>query len=215
MTGVDLPDALPTAALAEYNYYLDTQRLRIQVSNMKNSNTRDELDAIKTAVLQHLSQLPAVPSAQMVLRPALRKAADMPEEDADVRGGGAAYDDKRRVRSGEESDEEEGGPGVRREMSGGAAAGHDEQAGVKEEGEEEEVEEEEMEVKAEEGDEEGAWGSGAEGAGGAEEDEEPAGDGGDGVGPIGEVDNEDVEMGGVAAGEDGGAQSRSDPEDFD
>lgn len=36
--------------------YLDTQRLRIAVSNMKNANDREELEQIKVGnrVLQHL-----------------------------------------------------------------------------------------------------------------------------------------------------------------
>jgi|LauGreSuBDMM15SN_2_FD.fasta_scaffold307849_1 histone deacetylase 1/2 len=57
--GVDLPDILPDTALNDFNYYLDTQRLRIAVSNMKNANTKEELEEIKTKVMQHLSKLPA------------------------------------------------------------------------------------------------------------------------------------------------------------
>lgn len=56
--GVDLPDLLPDTSLNDFNYYMDTQRLRIAVSNMKNANTREELEEIKTKVLQHLSKLP-------------------------------------------------------------------------------------------------------------------------------------------------------------
>jgi hypothetical protein len=41
---------LPESALEQYNYYLDTQRLRIAVSNMKNSNTPEELERIKQQV---------------------------------------------------------------------------------------------------------------------------------------------------------------------
>jgi hypothetical protein len=41
---------LPDSALGQYNYYLDTQRLRIAVSNMKNSNTPEELEKIKQQV---------------------------------------------------------------------------------------------------------------------------------------------------------------------
>ena len=37
---------LPAAALGQYNYYMDTKRLRIEVSNMMNNNSMDEL--IKT-----------------------------------------------------------------------------------------------------------------------------------------------------------------------
>lgn len=41
---------------------MDTHKLRIVVSNMKNANTRQELDRIRSTVLQNLSQLPAAPS---------------------------------------------------------------------------------------------------------------------------------------------------------
>lgn len=39
--------SLPESALEEFNFYLDTQRLRIAVSNMKNANQRAELEDIK------------------------------------------------------------------------------------------------------------------------------------------------------------------------
>ncbi|KAG2437411.1 hypothetical protein HXX76_006063 [Chlamydomonas incerta] len=112
MMNIDLPDVLPEKALDEYNMYLDTQRLRIAVSNMKNANERPELEQIKIAVLAYLSQLPPVPSAQMAYVPppaGREKATDgLPEEDPDVRGGGQAHDEARRVRDGDESDGEEG-----------------------------------------------------------------------------------------------------------
>ncbi|KAG2453086.1 hypothetical protein HYH02_002418 [Chlamydomonas schloesseri] len=112
MMGIDLPDVLPEKALDEYNMYLDTQRLRIAVSNMKNANERPELETIKTAVLAYLSQLPPVPSAQMAYVPPAAgrdKPTDgLPEEDPDVRGGGQAHEEARRVRDGDESDGEEG-----------------------------------------------------------------------------------------------------------
>ena len=53
---------LPEAALSDYDYYMDTHKLRISASNMKNANSRAELERIKTTVLQNLSQLPAAPS---------------------------------------------------------------------------------------------------------------------------------------------------------
>lgn len=40
-------DRLPDRALDDFNMYLDTQRLRIAVSNMKNANDREELEQIK------------------------------------------------------------------------------------------------------------------------------------------------------------------------
>lgn len=84
------------ATLNEYNYYMDTQRLRIAVSNMKNANVPEELDRICTTVLQNLSQMPAAPSVQFAPRPASQPAAEAPEEEMDVRGGGQAFEDRRR-----------------------------------------------------------------------------------------------------------------------
>lgn len=43
--------SLPESALDEFNFYLDTQRLRIAVSNMKNANQRPELEDIKVRML--------------------------------------------------------------------------------------------------------------------------------------------------------------------
>jgi histone deacetylase 1/2 len=48
---------------------MDTHRLRISVSNMKNANTREQLELIKTTVLDNLSHLAAAPSAHMAARP--------------------------------------------------------------------------------------------------------------------------------------------------
>lgn len=48
---------------------MDTHKLRIVVSNMKNANTREELDRIRTTVLQNLSRLPAAPSVPFEKRP--------------------------------------------------------------------------------------------------------------------------------------------------
>ncbi|GAX76784.1 hypothetical protein CEUSTIGMA_g4230.t1 [Chlamydomonas eustigma] len=106
LMGVDLPDNLPETALKDYNYYLDTQRLRIAVSNMKNTNTREELEEVKIQVLQHLANLPPVPSAQMAERPPLRERNDLPEEDMDIRGGGQLHEEHRRGRPGDDSDDE-------------------------------------------------------------------------------------------------------------
>jgi hypothetical protein len=60
---------LPDGALRSYDYYMDTHRLRISVSNMKNANSREALARIRTAVLDNLSRLPAAPSAHMAHRP--------------------------------------------------------------------------------------------------------------------------------------------------
>ena len=60
---------IPESALGEYNYYMDTSKLRITVSNMKNANSRAELERIKTTILENLSKLPAAPSAPFEARP--------------------------------------------------------------------------------------------------------------------------------------------------
>ncbi|CAL5222017.1 g4307 [Coccomyxa viridis] len=106
MLAEELPDDLPTKALSNYDYYMDTHRLRISVSNMKNANTREELELIKATVLKNLSDLDAAPSAQLAPRPPAFVKAEPPEEDMDVRGGGAAADDARIVKPGYESDDE-------------------------------------------------------------------------------------------------------------
>lgn len=52
MLGVEMADELPSKALSEFNYYMDSGRLRIQTSNMKNANTREYLDKVVTTCLQ-------------------------------------------------------------------------------------------------------------------------------------------------------------------
>lgn len=47
--------------------------VRLQVSNMENSNPRKELEKIKNKVLEQLSQLPPVPSVPLVVMPATTK----------------------------------------------------------------------------------------------------------------------------------------------
>ena len=49
---------------------MDTHHLRISTSNMKNANSRTELERIKTAVLQNLARLPAVPGTDFAPAPA-------------------------------------------------------------------------------------------------------------------------------------------------
>ncbi len=56
-------------AYRDYDYYMDTHRLRIAVSNMKNANTRERLDEIRTTCLQNIALLPPAPSAQMQVPP--------------------------------------------------------------------------------------------------------------------------------------------------
>ena len=69
LLGLDLPDDLPAGALGEYDYYVDTHRLRIAVSNMRNANTREGLAAITRTVLANLARLPPVPSAPFAVPP--------------------------------------------------------------------------------------------------------------------------------------------------
>lgn len=108
MLGLDLPDELPESAYRDFDYYMDTHRLRIAVSNMKNANTREQLDEIRTTVLKNLSGLPPAPSAQMQVAP---PKTELPEQDdepeMDVRGGGQAFDDKRVVKDDDYASDEE------------------------------------------------------------------------------------------------------------
>ncbi len=55
---------LPEKALSEFDYYMDTHKLRITVSNMKNANSEQELLAMRDTILQNLGSLPPVPSVQ-------------------------------------------------------------------------------------------------------------------------------------------------------
>ena len=64
-----LPGRIPEVAYRDFDYYMDTHRLRIATSNMKNANTRERLDEIRTTILQNLKELPAAPSAQMQVAP--------------------------------------------------------------------------------------------------------------------------------------------------
>ena len=116
MLGVDMEDTIPESALKEYNYYQDTSKLRIQVSNMKNANTREDLDKIIQTCLQNLQRLPAAPSASFHHVPDPIGQQDENGEggmaaeedgDPDARGGGLAAMEKRAVRNGD--DEKDGG----------------------------------------------------------------------------------------------------------
>ena len=48
---------------------MDTHKLRITVSNMKNANSRKQLDEIKNTVLQNLSNIKSPPGGQMAAIP--------------------------------------------------------------------------------------------------------------------------------------------------
>lgn len=95
--GVDLPDEIPQSALQQYNYYMDTGRLRIHTSNMKNANTREHLEMIKNQCLENLSRLPAAPGAAMTERPPLNETHEEPDEELDERGGGRLAMERRRA----------------------------------------------------------------------------------------------------------------------
>ncbi|KAL4418842.1 hypothetical protein ABPG77_004439 [Micractinium sp. CCAP 211/92] len=106
MLGLDLPDELPEAGYKDYDYFMDTHRLRIAVSNMKNANTRESLERIRTTVLENLAAMPPAPSAQMAPVPPKAEAEELPEEEMDVRGGGQAHDERRVAREGDIGDDE-------------------------------------------------------------------------------------------------------------
>ena len=105
LMGLDLRDELPAKALAEFHYYMDNSRLRIAVSNMRNANTRAELERTRDAVLEQLSRLPACPSAGIRENPpplgSIGVAAEEAEEDPDARDGGQAARDARVEREGD------------------------------------------------------------------------------------------------------------------
>jgi len=108
MLGNDLNDDLPEKALAEFDYYMDTHKLRITVSNMKNANSEKELLTMRDTILANLGSLPPAPSVQFAAVPPKYEIGDLPEEDPDVRGGGRAADGQRVVKGADyASDEEE------------------------------------------------------------------------------------------------------------
>ena len=60
---------LPLAALDNTDYWLDTHKLRIMVSNMENSNSRAQLEHIRNTVLDNLGKLGAAPGAAFSEKP--------------------------------------------------------------------------------------------------------------------------------------------------
>ena len=114
----ELDDNLPESSYEEYDYFMDTHRLRIETSNMKNSNTVAYLEELKTSVLEQLRELPPAPSAHMVQKPPKQEMNDeLPEEDMDVRGGGQAFEDRRVVKDEDgyvSGDDAEGNEGAAR-----------------------------------------------------------------------------------------------------
>ena len=95
LLGLELEDELPATALAEYDYYMDTHKLRIAVSNMRNANTRDALEHIQRTVLANLSRLPPAPSVPIQEAVPGAVLPDAGEGDPDARGGGGAIADAR------------------------------------------------------------------------------------------------------------------------
>ena len=74
-------------------FYKDTGRLRIDVSNMYNTNTTDDLKALRTEILQNLDSLRKPSGVAIAPQPSPAKLPDAPEEDPDVRGGGQLHDE--------------------------------------------------------------------------------------------------------------------------
>ena len=123
LLGLDLPDEIPTAAYGDYDYFMDTHRLRIEVSNMKNANTKEQLERIKTDILANLRDLPPAPNAAMTPIAPKAEREELPEEEMEERGGGQAYDD-RRVKEDHDyaSDDENVGPAAMEMDESGAAS---------------------------------------------------------------------------------------------
>jgi len=95
LLGIDLPDDIPPEAYSEYDYYMDTHCLRIEVSNMKNANSKEQLEKVRTEILENLSKLPPAPNGAMAAVAPKAEREELPEEDMDERGGGQAYADRR------------------------------------------------------------------------------------------------------------------------
>ena len=123
LLGLELPDELPEKALDEFDYYMDTHKLRIATSNMRNANTREALESIKRTVLANLSKLPAAPSVQIGEQAPEHRLAEKGEveDDPDVRGGGQAAEDARVVKPEEGFYGGEADRGAR-DVSGAAGA---------------------------------------------------------------------------------------------
>ena len=72
------PCSLPEKALSDFDYYMDTHKLRITVSNMKNANTVAQLESMRDTVLQNLSQLPPAPSVPFTRPPPKYQVVSLP-----------------------------------------------------------------------------------------------------------------------------------------
>ena len=75
---------------------MDTGRLRIETSNMRNANTAENLEMIKMRCLENLSRVPPAPGAPFQERPPHRELSSDVEEDPDERGGGQLAAERRR-----------------------------------------------------------------------------------------------------------------------
>mmetsp|Transcript_12109 Transcript_12109/g.34046 ORF Transcript_12109/g.34046 Transcript_12109/m.34046 type:complete len:770 (+) Transcript_12109:130-2439(+) len=118
LQGMDLPDKIPDGALTEFDYYMDTHTLRIATSNMKNGNTKEQMEKIKEECLRNLSKLPAAPSATISARPPLTKRPELPEEDMDERGGGRAARENRVNKFAHDSEEDQPEEGINKHRGG-------------------------------------------------------------------------------------------------
>ena len=74
-------------------FYKDTGRLRIDVSNMYNTNSAQDLETLRTEILQNLDSLRKPSGVAIAPQPAPGRLPDAPEEDPDVRGGGQLLDE--------------------------------------------------------------------------------------------------------------------------
>jgi len=118
LNGIDLPDQLPEGALQEYDYYMDTHKLRIATSNMKNANSKEQMEKIKEECLRNLSKMPAAPSVPFSCPPPRYKEEEGPEEDIDERGGGRAAYEERVNKFEDNTDDDQPEPGANRHRGG-------------------------------------------------------------------------------------------------
>eukprot|EP00210_Caulerpa_lentillifera_P006066 g5796.t1 len=90
LMGFDVPDEIPASGLTQYNYYMDTGKLRILTSNMRNANTKEDLEQVKQKILQNLSRVTGPPGVPIQEVPPLHSTEQEVEIKMDERGGGQA-----------------------------------------------------------------------------------------------------------------------------
>jgi hypothetical protein len=84
---------IPEDMMKMHAFYRDTGRLRIDVSNMYNTNAQAELETLRANILQSLDNLRQPSGVAIAHQPAPGRLPDAPEEDPDVRGGGQLLDE--------------------------------------------------------------------------------------------------------------------------